>query len=128
MIGVHAYIDVGDLDQGIAFYCDGLGLSVRRRLSPRWVELQGALVPVFLLARTKPPGSFARHWTPVHLDFIVEDIDRTVANLTAHGATLEGEIQAREYGRIAYMADPFGNGFDVIAFSGEGYEGVARND
>ncbi len=125
-IGVHAYIDVGDLERGIAFYCDGLGLKLRRRLSPRWVELEGAAVPIFLLARERPPGSFERHWTPVHLDFIVSDLDRTVARLTEIGGTQEGTTQTREYGRIAYMADPFGNGFDLIAFSGDGYDGVAR--
>jgi hypothetical protein len=35
-------------------------------------------------------------------------------------------IKLREYGRIAGMADPFGNGFDLIEFSGAGYDAVAR--
>jgi hypothetical protein len=29
-------------------------------------------------------------------------------------------VKSREYGRIANMADPFGNGFDPIEFSGAG--------
>jgi len=135
VIEVHAYIDVADIERGIAFYCDGLGLSLRRRLSPSWVELAGANLPIFLLGNRAPATDlgatqlrrdFARHWTPVHLDFIVPDLDAAVARLTALGATLDRDIQEREYGRMANMADPFGNGFDLIEFSGPGYDGVSR--
>ena len=49
MIEVHAYIEIADLERGIAFYCDGLGLSLKRRFSPSWVELDGANLPIFLL-------------------------------------------------------------------------------
>src|ERR1051326_5465533 len=54
VIEVHAYIDVADLERGIAFYCDGLNLTLRRRLSPSWVELAGANLPIFLLGNRKP--------------------------------------------------------------------------
>jgi Glyoxalase-like domain len=57
---------------------------------------------------------------PVHLDFIVTDLDEVVGRLCGLGATLDREIQIREYGRMANMADPFGNGFDLIEFSGSG--------
>ena len=46
---VHAYIEVADLERGMEFYCGGLGLSLKRRLSPSWVEFDGANLPVFLL-------------------------------------------------------------------------------
>jgi predicted enzyme related to lactoylglutathione lyase len=135
MILVHAYIEVASLEDGIAFYCDGLGLALKRRLSPNWVELQGANLPIFLLGSRAPVAElgtarhkrdFARHWTPVHLDFIVPDLDAAVARLLALGATLDRDIQMREYGRMANMADPFGNGFDLIEFSGPGYDDVSR--
>jgi predicted enzyme related to lactoylglutathione lyase len=135
VLTVHAYIDVTDAARAIAFYCDGLGLTVKRRLSPAWIELAGANLPIFLLADRPPladlgtkkvPRSFERHWTPVHLDFIVADVDAAVARLVALGGSLDREIGVREYGRIAYMADPFGNGFDLIEFSGAGYEGMLR--
>ena len=42
------------------------------------------------------------------------------------GGSLDRAIADRDYGRIAYMADPFGNGFDLIEFSGAGYDGIAR--
>ena len=135
MIEVHAYIDVADLERGIAFYCGGLGLTLNRRLSPSWVELAGANLPIFLLGNRKPSANlggtqirrdFARHWTPVHLYFIVPDMDAAVTRLTALGATLDRAIQLAEYGRMANMADPFGNGFDLIEFSGSGYDAVSR--
>ena len=135
MLEVHAYIDVADLERGIAFYCDGLGLALKRRLSPSWVELEGGNLPIFLLGNRSPAAQlggtqirrdFGRHWTPVHLDFIVPDIDAAVARLTALGATLDRPIQDADYGRMANMADPFGNGFDLIEFSGSGYDAVSR--
>jgi uncharacterized glyoxalase superfamily protein PhnB len=43
----------------------------------------------------------------VHLDFVVEDITAAVQRASAAGATLEGEIQAHEWGRLAVMSDPF---------------------
>ena len=135
MLTVHAYIEVTEPARGIEFYCDGLGLTVKRRLSPRWIELAGANVPIFLLAdrpavavlgSMRVPRDYQRHWTPVHLDFIVADLDAMVARLRGLGGSLDREIKEREYGRIANMADPFGNGFDLIEFSGSGYDGVAR--
>jgi predicted enzyme related to lactoylglutathione lyase len=135
MLVVHAYIEVTDPERGIAFYCEGLGLSVRRRLSPTWIELAGANLPVFLLARRSDIAdlgsktavrSYDRHWTPVHLDFIVDDLDAAVSRLLALGGSLDREIQQREYGRMANMGDPFGNGFDLIEFAGSGYDQVGR--
>ena len=127
---VHAYVEVVDLEDGIAFYRDALGLTLKRRLKLNWVELEGANVPMFLLGNRPPvahlgarkvPRSYERHWTPVHLDFIVPDLDQAVNRALKAGASLDREVQSREYGRIANMADPFGNGFDLIEFSTDGY-------
>ena len=135
MLTVHAYIEVTGLARGIEFYCGGLGLTPKRQLGPRWVELAGANLPIFLLAdrpaiaelgATRVPRDFGRHWTPVHLDFIVTNLDEMVARLCDLGATLDREIQIREYGRMANMADPFGNSFDLIEFSGPGYDNIKR--
>src|SRR5204863_5498479 len=135
MLEIHAYIEVADLDRGIGFYCDGLGLALKRRLSPNWVELAGASVPIFLLGNRPPTAElgattarrrFERHWTPVHLDFIVPDLDAAVARLVALGASLDRPVKQRDYGRIANMADPFGNGFDLIELAGAGYDAVKR--
>ena len=135
MLIVHAYIEVAELERGIAFYCEGLGLSLKRRFSASWVELEGASLPIFLLGNRPPVAdlggrrvhrSFARHWTPVHLDFVIPDLDAAVARLTGWGAALDRPVQCRDCGRMANLADPFGNGFDLIEFSGAGYDGISR--
>src|SRR5690349_8340764 len=124
MLTVHACIEVTEPVAGITFYCDGLGLTVKRHLSSRWIELAGANLPeVADLGTTIAKRDYSRHWTPVHLDFVVTDLDARVARLVALGGTLDRAVKDREYGRIANMADPFGNGFDLIEFSGSGYDG-----
>jgi predicted enzyme related to lactoylglutathione lyase len=135
VIIAHAYIEVTEAALGIEFYCGGLGLTLKRALSPTWIELSGANLPIFLLAGRKPVAdlggttavrSFERHWTPVHLDFVVADLDAATTRLTSLGGSLDRDIKTREYGRIANMADPFGNGFDLIEFSSSGYDAVRR--
>ena len=125
-------IDVDDLERGIAFYAQGLGLRPGRRLGNDWIELLGAGSTIDLLANpadTAPLGeghpqrrSYERHWTPVHLDFVVTEIDAIVQNLVSQGATLERPIQERKWGRMANLADPFGHGLDLVEFRGRGYD------
>jgi hypothetical protein len=54
MLLVHAYIEVTEIERGIEFYAQGLGLMLQRRLSPSWVELDGVNLPIFLLANRPP--------------------------------------------------------------------------
>lgn len=126
-------IDVDDLDKGIDFYTQALGLRLGRRLGTKWAELLGASCPIDLLGKpagTPPsPGSsqgrdYRRHWTPVHLDFVVDDLDAAVKRAQAVGAALEGEVQTQAWGRMANMADPFGHGFCLLQFRGRGYDEV----
>lgn len=60
MLVVHAYIEVTDATLGVDFYCKGLGLTLKRRLSPTWIELGGATLPIFLLAN-RPPIAVLGH-------------------------------------------------------------------
>jgi predicted enzyme related to lactoylglutathione lyase len=125
-------IDVDDLERGTRFYCDGLGLRVGRRFDG-WVELLGAAAPIYLLP--KPSGSavspksgqkrdYARHWTPVHLDFVATDIDAALKRALSAGATLERDVTQHAYGKLALLADPFGNGFCLLQFTGRGYDEI----
>jgi predicted enzyme related to lactoylglutathione lyase len=127
---VHVYIEIDDLDRGIAFYVDGLGLSVARRFTPHWVELAGAQVPIHLLARPEPEfrsgahvlrKDFTRHWTPVHLDFVVDGLDAAVERAVRAGATVERRVDHPGLWRLAALADPFGHGFDRIENPEPGY-------
>ena len=128
-------IDVPDLDAAVEFYTAGLGLRLGRHLFEGSVaELIGGACTIQLLL--KPPGSAAvpetalpraydRHWTPLHLDFVTEDVAAAVGRAVRAGAKLEGEIQAFAWGRLATMSDPFGHGFCLLQFVGNGYDEVA---
>ena len=135
-----ANIDVDDLEKAIDFYRRALGLELGRRFGDGAAEMLGTSAPVYLLA--KPAGSAAigdspapvppppvrdyrRHWTPVHLDFVVEDVEAAVRRAEAAGAVLEGEIKVRKWGQIATMSDPFGHGFCLLRFLGRGYDEIA---
>ncbi len=115
-------IDVDDLDRAIAFYTRGLQLTLGRRLGSDWAELLGAGSAIDLLVEKR--RDFRRHWTPVHLDFVVADVDAAAARLVALGAALERPIQDRRWGRMANMADPWGHGFDLLEFQGRGYDEI----
>jgi lactoylglutathione lyase len=123
-------IDVGDLAQAIEFYTTGLGLKVRRRPYPNIVELQGGSSPVFLTeqpAGTLPcseaprPREYSRHWTPVHLDFVVPDLELAIRRAESAGARTEGAIREYAEARYIIMSDPSGNGFCLLQFKGSGY-------
>ena len=125
-------IDVDDLEKATRFYCDGLGLRVGRRFEG-WTELVGAAAPIYLLPkaagtavspRTNEKRTYDRHWTPVHVDFVVLDIEKAIARAVAAGATREGETSIHAYGKLALMADPFGNGFCLLEFTGGGYDEI----
>jgi len=123
-------IDVPDLESGIAFYTAALGLAPGRRLGSEWVELLGAPSPIDLLSRMPgtPPSprgggarTYDRHWTPVHLDLVVADLDAALARAVAAGATLERPVSEAAWGRMANLADPFGHGLCLLQFHGRGY-------
>ena len=134
MSGLLVNIDVDDLEKATRFYCAALDLRVGRRFDG-WTELVGAAAPIYLLP--KPAGTqaspdleekrhYRRHWTPVHLDFVVDDLGQSVARARAAGATVENDIQTHAWGRIALLADPFGNGFCLLQFTGRGYDEIAK--
>ena len=121
---VHVYIGVTELEHGIAFYTQGIGLRLRRRLRAKWVELEGASVPIFLLVSNRP-RDFAGPWT-VHLDFVTDDLDAAVRQAQDAGAVLDRPLQEREWGRMANMTDPFSNSFDLIEFAPGGYDNIVQ--
>jgi predicted enzyme related to lactoylglutathione lyase len=125
-------IDVPDLAQAIAFYGDAFGLRVTRRLGAEAAELGGWPVRLYLLqkpegslAAAESPRHYGRHWTPVHFDVVVPDIEKALARATAAGARAETEIRAEAWGKIAVLADPFGHGICLIEFLGRGYDEIA---
>lgn len=127
-------VDVDDLNKATRFYETAFGLKVSRRFGTDGVELLGSSAPIYLLLKaagtaassTAPVRrSYARHWTPVHLDFVVEEIESAVRGAVDAGARLESAIATHKWGRLALMADPFGNGFCFVQFLGRGYDEIA---
>ena len=83
-----------DLAAAEAFYVDAFGLTPSRRFGEEGVELAGWPVKLYLLR--KPEGAvgagderrrYARHWSPVHLDVVVDDLDAAEAAVLELGAT-----------------------------------------
>jgi predicted enzyme related to lactoylglutathione lyase len=126
-------VDVDDLDRATGFYCAAFDLRVGRRFEGA-AELLGASAPIYLLS--KAPGTratprsdekrrYERHWTPVHLDFVVDNLENALARAAKAGATIETKVQTHAWGTIALLADPFGNGFCLLQFTGRGYDEIA---
>jgi hypothetical protein len=69
---------------------------------------------------------YDRHWTPVHFDVVVDDVDAALARALAAGALAETEIRTESWGRIVVVADPFGHGLCLIEFLGRGYDEIAE--
>ncbi|WP_447921829.1 GNAT family N-acetyltransferase [Achromobacter aegrifaciens] len=127
-------IDVPDLEHAIDFYHRAFGLTLRRRLGPKAAEMLGAETPIYLLEKaagtpaagaTRQPRDYARHWTPLHLDVVVEDADRAVELAVAAGARLEDPAVSHAWGRIAHLSDPYGHGICILQFLGRGYDELA---
>lgn len=126
MVGLIVNIDVPDLDAGTAFYTAALGLTAGRRFDG-FAELLGLEAPLYLI-EAEADGTlrrYDRHWTPVHLDIAVDDLDAATARAEAAGAIRESGPRDDPYGRIATFADPFGHGFCLIAFNESGYDALA---
>lgn len=134
MPGLVINIDVPDLAAAEHFYTQAIGLTTARRFDDDIVELTGCEVPIYLIE--KPAGSaigpdggdfrrYNRHWTPVHPDFAVADLDHAIERAMTAGARQEGETLDLPYGKQAMFADPFGNGFCLIEFNDQGYDAIA---
>lgn len=130
-------LDVPDLARAEAFYCRALGLRVGRRIGAGAVELLGLEAPLYLLeqadgsvASDASPArrDYRRHWTPVHFDIAVDDLDTARAAAIAAGAVDETGVRAAPYGRIACFADPFGHGFCLIEFNERGYDAIVTGE
>lgn len=114
-------IDVEDMEKAALFYSEALGCK-KVRDGEEISVLSANNTNIYLLK--KEPGSnpllagtasrnYDRHWTPVHLDFVVADIDKALNLVLKNGGSHEGG-ESGDWGSIAYCADPFGNGFCLV--------------
>jgi predicted enzyme related to lactoylglutathione lyase len=121
MVKTNISIDVANLEDGLRFYGVVAGWTERARPFPTMAILDGGNVMVCMhekAAGTRPTPSeaerkYERHWTPVHLDFHVDDFEEAVERARAAGALIERSFS--EPIPVAFCSDPFGNGFCIIA-------------
>jgi len=116
-------IDVPQLDEGLRFYRDALGLSEVARPMATYVILKCGNSQIGLMeksAGSKPARGtdevrrYQRHWTPVHIDFHVDDFEAFLANAISAGAKCEQKFEGGGRPSIAFCSDPFGHGFCVV--------------
>lgn len=123
-------IDVPALGPAIAFYRSALGLTLSRVIDEDVAELTGTSSTLYLLEN--PPGSpptpssslerrYTRHWTPIHIDFVVDDLQAATRRALAAGATRESDCNSWRGSECITFSDPFGHGFCLIEFENNGY-------
>lgn len=118
-------IDVPDLASAIDFYCRALGLRHSRTLDGVVAELLGASSIIYLLQNEAgSPSSpdavegrrYTRHWTPVHMDFVVEDLATATERVLRAGALRESGCVQWMGSKCITFSDPFGHGFCLLEF------------
>jgi predicted enzyme related to lactoylglutathione lyase len=132
--GLLVNIDVPDLARAVAFYTETFGLTVTRRFGMEGAELSGWPVRLYLLQRAEGSAGageclrrYDRHWTPVHLDVVVDNLEAALSRALAAGARAETKIRTEAWGKIVVLSDPFGHGLCLIEFLGRGYDEVAEH-
>jgi predicted enzyme related to lactoylglutathione lyase len=123
MASVSVSVDVPDLVEAVRFYCSAFGFSKAFEPAPGVVLLRAGNADICLLekragsrasSRTTEARHYERHWTPVHLDIHVDDLEVALTKALGAGATREQVFANPEHGSVAFCSDPFGHGFCLI--------------
>ena len=129
-------IDVPDLKSAQKFYGEGLGFKIGRSLGSSVLELLGQGIQLYLIEKREGSlpffsaslaRNYERHWCPIHLDIVVDDIIAFRERLLKAGAIEESPIAKNIWGKIASFSDPFGHGLCLIEFIGRGYDEIAES-
>lgn len=123
MISVSISIDVPRLADGVRFYDAAFGFSKVSEPLPGMAVLRAGDTEICLLEKaagsvpskhTQEVRRYQRHWTPVHLDLHVDDLESALAQALEAGATQEQVFDKPGYPAVAFCSDPFGHGFCLI--------------
>lgn len=131
-------IDVEDLVIAEEFYKNAFAMVPRRRFGASALEMEHDGTRIYLLEKDAGSSPFDgadvetlrrydRHWTPIHLDFVVDNLDEALTKAEKAGAirAKSSAIRDHNWGRIVEMSDPFGNGFCLLQFKGRGFDEIA---
>lgn len=123
MVKINLSIDVPEIESGINFYSKVFGFPEISRPFKTMAILKAENLIICIHEKsegTNPSGftdeqrRYSRHWTPVHIDFHVEDFDNTL-NLVEHNeGKIENIFDIPDKSKVAFCSDPFGNGFCII--------------
>lgn len=116
-------VDVPSIEEGLKFFGDAFGFVETARPHPGYAMLTSGEASLGLLA--KPAGSspakgsadvrkYERHWTPVHIDFRVQDFEAALERALKAGAKSEQVHRMPGYPPVAFCSDPFGHGFCIV--------------
>lgn len=123
MITLSVSVDVPSLEQGIRFYTAAFGFTKAAEPFPGVIVLSAGNFEICLLEKkagtqpsinTQEKRYYERHWTPVHMDFHVDDFNAVLQRAIKAGAIKEQFFENPEHGSVAMCSDPFGNGFCLI--------------
>jgi predicted enzyme related to lactoylglutathione lyase len=124
-------IDVPDIQKAIDFYTAAVDVSFERYLDDEVAELSSGPLKIYLLkeaegtlavAGTDVERRYARHWTPVHIDFVVANLEESVKKAEQAGARRETGYSTWRGATHVSFSDPFGHGFCLISFEHGTYE------
>lgn len=117
---LHTRMRVSDMEQTIAFYTGVLGLEViERKTSPRGSHLAFLKVPnseeLIELTSFPPSGPVRVQEDLVHLAFQVENLDDTIAALTAQNVKItDGPTETSSGSRFLFIDAPDGYEIELI--------------
>jgi predicted enzyme related to lactoylglutathione lyase len=123
MISVSVSVDVPTLEEGLRFYHDAFGFEKTSEPYPGVAVLRTDGAQLLLLVKgadTVPCPAhgvtrhYDRHWTPVHIDFHVDDFKVVLARALSAGAKQERLFEMPSRPSVAFCSDPFGHGFCLI--------------
>jgi len=134
MISMSVSVDVPNMADGVRFYTEAFGFSKVSEPIPGVVVLRAGTSEICLLEKkagsVPAPGAqgtrcYERHWTPVHLDFHVDELKSALAKALSAGAKQEQLFENPGYPSVAFCSDPFGHGFCLIERRKKSSERVA---
>jgi len=123
VISMSVSIDVPNLAEGVRFYTEVFGFTKTSEPFPGVIVLRTGTSEICLLEKktgsAPAPGApetrrYERHWTPVHLDFHVDELKSVLEKAVRAGAKQEQLFANPGYPSVAFCSDPFGHGFCLI--------------
>ncbi len=123
MTKVALSVDVPDVSAAVDFFSRGLGFKKLRNEPPNAIVMDAGGLELWLLLKaegsvavrdTDISRSYRRHWTPIHLDVLVDDLSEALDRAVTAGAIQEGDIVYQDNASFVVCSDPFGNGFCLV--------------